>query len=129
MVQTDSSETRPALGTFSVSLAVADLEASRRFYETLGFEVVPAAGEGGPWDTYGESWLMLAHGDALLGLFQGMFEENILTFNPPDVGAIQRRLRAAGIDLLQEADDRGSGPASAMVVDPDGNPILLDQHD
>ena len=120
------------LGAFSVSLAVKDLEASRRFYETLGFTRFG----GDP----AQNWLILKNGDHVIGLFQGMFEKNILTFNPgwdqnaqaratfTDVRELQRQLRAAGLQLLTEADEGTTGPASFMVVDPDGNPILVDQH-
>ena len=120
------------LGTFSVSLAVRDLPASRAFYEKLGFVVI-----GGDAD---QSWLILRNGAAIIGLFQGMFERNMLTFNPGwdsdgntlsdfvDVREIQRRLKAAGIQPTMEADESGQGPASLMITDPDGNPILLDQH-
>jgi lactoylglutathione lyase len=120
------------LGAFSVSLAVKDLAASRAFYEKLGFEVF--AGEAD------QSWLMLRNGDHVLGLFQGMFEKNILTFNPgwdqsatkldrfTDVRELQRRVKAQGVELVSEADENGAGPASFIAVDPDGNPILVDQH-
>jgi len=120
------------LGAFSVSLAVRDLAASRSFYETLGFSTFGGDEEQG--------WLILRNGCATIGLFQGMFERNILTFNPgwdaeaqpldafTDVREIQRRLKAAGLGFEQEADEDGTGPTSFMVVDPDGNPILVDQH-
>jgi catechol 2,3-dioxygenase-like lactoylglutathione lyase family enzyme len=120
------------LGAFSVSLAVRDLEASRAFYEQLDFQVV-----GGDAT---QNWLILRNGTATIGLFQGMFERNILTFNPgwdaqaqaveeyTDVRDHQRRLKAKGLALTSEADENSAGPASLMVVDPDGNPILLDQH-
>ncbi len=120
------------LGNFSVSLAVKDLAASRAFYETLGFTAM-----GGEAD---QGWLILRNGTTVIGLFQGMFERNILTFNPgwdgdaqplesfTDVRELQRQLRAAGVALEQEADETTTGPASLIVVDPDGNPILLDQH-
>lgn len=119
------------LGAFSISLAVKDLQASRAFYETLGFTVF--AGNG-------KQYLILKNGTALIGLFQGMFDKNILTFNPgwdgnaqrvpsfADVREIQRHLKANGIELLTEADEGTTGPASLMVVDPDGNTVLLDQH-
>jgi lactoylglutathione lyase len=119
------------LGAFSISLAVKDLAASRAFYEDLGF--MPFAGDG-------ENWQMMRSGDTVIGLFQGMFEANILTFNPGwnqqcdtledfmDVRAIQASLKDKGISLTQEADPAGSGPASAVLTDPDGNVILLDQH-
>lgn len=120
------------LGSFSVSLAVKDLATSRDFYEKLGFEAI-----GG--DTQ-QNWLILRNGDHVLGLFQGMFEENILTFNPgwdqcgkeldsfTDVRGLQRELKNRGIALISEADDSTSGPASLMLSDPDGNQILIDQH-
>lgn len=119
------------LGAFSVSLAVKDLAASRAFYESLGFE--PFAGDG-------ENWQMMRGGDTVIGLFQSMFESNILTFNPGwsqqcdtlenfmDVRTIQADLKAKGIAFAQEADPSTSGPASAVLTDPDGNVILLDQH-
>lgn len=120
------------LGAFSVSLAVKDLPASRQFYEKLGF--TKFAGDPS------RNWLILKNGDHVIGLFQGMFEKNILTFNPgwdsnaqplaafTDVRELQRRLKADGIQFATEADESGAGPASFIVVDPDGNPILVDQH-
>lgn len=120
------------LGAFSVSLAVKDLPASRQFYEKLGF--TKFAGDAS------RNWLILKNGDHVIGLFQGMFEKNILTFNPgwdsnaqplgtfTDVRELQRRLKADGIQFATEADENGAGPASFIVVDPDGNPILVDQH-
>ena len=120
------------LGAFSVSLAVKDIEASRLFYEKLGF--VAFMGD------ITENWLMLRNGDHVIGLFQGMFEKNILTFNPgwdrdanplgsfTDVRETQRQLKAQGVEFLTEVDESGSGPGSFLVVDPDGNPILIDQH-
>jgi len=120
------------LGTFSVSLAVKDLQASKSFYEKLGFEAF--AGDAS------QNWLILKNGDHAIGLFQGMFDKNILTFNPgwdsnaqklatfTDVREIQRRLKAQGVQLVMEADESTKGPASIMAVDPDGNQILLDQH-
>lgn len=120
------------LGAFSVSLAVKDLAESRRFYEALGFEIFG----GGPERNY----LMLKNGDAVIGLFHGMFEGNILTFNPgwnadaenlaefADVREIQRHLKEAELPLLAEADEGTAGPASLMLIDPDGNAILIDQH-
>jgi catechol 2,3-dioxygenase-like lactoylglutathione lyase family enzyme len=119
------------LGAFSVSLAVADLEASRRFYETLGFAV-----SGGDAD---ENWLIMASGDTVIGLFHGMFDENILTFNPgltqqmgqtsefTDVRDIQTALQAAGIDLIEDTEPDGTGPAHVVLTDPDGNRIMIDQ--
>lgn len=120
------------LGNFSVSLAVKDLEASKRFYEKLGFRVF--AGD------QSQNWLIMKNGDHVIGLFQGMFEKNILTFNPgwdsnaqpltefTDVRELQRQLKASGVTLISEADENSTGPASLMMLDPDGNPILLDQH-
>ena len=120
------------LGAFSISLAVEDLEASRDFYETFGFEVVG----GDP----SQNWQILRNGDHTIGLFQGMFEQNILTFNPgwdrnanpldtfTDVRELQRRLKERGVRLVNEADENSAGPASFVALDPDGNPILVDQH-
>lgn len=120
------------LGSFSVSLAVKDLATSRGFYEKLGFDAVG----GDPQ----ENWLILKNGDHVIGLFQGMFEQNILTFNPgwdqggneldsfTDVRELQRELKKRGIALGSEADESTSGPASVMLSDPDGNQILIDQH-
>lgn len=120
------------LGAFSVSLAVKDLDASRAFYEQLGFSALGGDASQG--------WLILKNGSTVIGLFQGMFERNILTFNPgwdqsaqpvdpfTDVREIQRRLRAAGVTFEQEADESTTGPASFVIADPDGNPILVDQH-
>jgi catechol 2,3-dioxygenase-like lactoylglutathione lyase family enzyme len=120
------------LGAFSISLAVKDLEASRHFYENFGFQVFG----GDPSKKY----LMLKNGDHVIGLFQGMFEKNILTFNPgwdsnaqklsrfTDVRELQRQLKAKGVQLVNEADERTTGPAAFIAVDPDGNPILVDQH-
>ncbi len=120
------------LGSFSVSLAVKDLATSKGFYEKLGFESI-----GG--DPH-QNWLILKNADHVLGLFQGMFEENILTFNPgwdqggneldsfTDVRELQRELKNQGIALIMEADESTSGPASLMLSDPDGNQILIDQH-
>ena len=119
------------LGVFSVSLAVKDLQASKAFYEKLGFTVF--AGNG-------QNWQILKNGTTVIGLFQGMFEKNILTFNPgwnsdaqliegfTDVRELQRQLKAQGVTLMSEADETTTGPASFVVVDPDGNPILVDQH-
>ncbi len=119
------------LGAFSVSLAVADLDASRQFYETLGFRVT-----GGNAD---EHWLIMVNDRTVIGLFQGMFDENILTFNPgwtqdqqetddfTDVRAVQEALRAAGIEPVAPTDPDGAGPAHIVVTDPDGNRIMVDQ--
>lgn len=118
------------LGTFSVSLAVKDLEVSKKFYEKLGFKQFAGAGK----------FAILRNGDATIGLFQGMFEKNILTFNPgwdrnaqkkaafTDVRAIQHELKAQGVQFATEADEGSKGPASFVITDPDGNPILVDQH-
>lgn len=108
----------PDLGHFSISLAVKDISASRAFYSTLGFESFDGDAEQG--------WLMLRRGEIRIGLFQGMFEENLMTFNPPDVRAIQARLKESGVALEKEADD-GEGPAHIVVKDPDGNVLLMDQ--
>ena len=120
------------LGAFSISLSVKDLAASRNFYETLGFQTM-----GGDAD---QGWLILKQGDTVIGLFQGMFEGNLLTFNPGwdqnaqevedfmDVREIQTRLQAAGLTLDQKTDADGTGPAEIMLRDPDGNQILIDQH-
>lgn len=120
------------LGNFSVSLAVKDIAASRAFYEKLGFRVV-----GGDQS---RNWLILQNETSTIGLFQGMFDRNTLTFNPgwdrsgntlsdfDDVREIQRRFKAEGLSLAAEADESGTGPASLMLFDPDGNPILIDQH-
>jgi lactoylglutathione lyase len=120
------------LGNFSISLAVKDLQASTSFYETLGFTA---------WGgDAAQGWLILRNGGATIGLFQGMFEKNILTFNPgwgadaqaldsfTDVRDLQKALKAQGVEFQVEADEGTSGPASFIVVDPDGNPILIDQH-
>jgi predicted enzyme related to lactoylglutathione lyase len=120
------------LGAFSVSLAVKDIEASKLFYEKLGFTVF--AGD------QSQNWLIMKNGDHAIGLFQGMFEKNILTFNPgwsqdaqplgafTDVRELQRRLKASGVSMTTEADESSTGPANFMLVDPDGNTILVDQH-
>lgn len=120
------------LGAFSVSLSVRDILASLAFYEQLGFQVF-----GGD---ISQNWLILKNGSAVIGLFQGMFDGNILTFNPgwdqdaqelaqfTDVRALQQALKAQGLHLLAEADESTSGPASFMLTDPDGNVILVDQH-
>ena len=120
------------LGAFSVSLAVKDIEASKRFYEKLGFSVFGGHQE--------QNWLILKNGEHVIGLFQGMFENNILTFNPgwdqaakplagfTDVRELQRELKRNGVALTTEADEGTTGPASFMLSDPDGNLILVDQH-
>jgi catechol 2,3-dioxygenase-like lactoylglutathione lyase family enzyme len=120
------------LGAFSVSLSVRDLAASQDFYGKLGFE--PAGGDPA------QNWLILRNGDHVIGLFQGMFERNMLTFNPgwdqqcnetdsfTDVREIQATLKKHGLAMASEADETSSGPGSFMVIDPDGNPVLVDQH-
>jgi catechol 2,3-dioxygenase-like lactoylglutathione lyase family enzyme len=120
------------LGAFSVSLAVKDIESSKSFYEKLGFRVF-----GGD---AAQNWVIMKNGDCVIGLFQGMLERNILTFNPgwdqnaealdsfTDVRDIQKQLKANGVAFETEADEQGSGPASFVVTDPDGNQILFDQH-
>lgn len=108
------------LGNFYVALAVKDLEASRAFYEKLGFNVV---GNTNPLKGY----LLMRNGNAKIGLFQGMIEKNIMTFNPADVRRIQRKLKDEGIHFTIQADESSAGPTVAMLSDPDGNPIMLDQ--
>ena len=120
------------LGAFSISLAVKDIHASKAFYEKLGFKVF--MGE------ISQNWLILKNGDHVIGLFQGMFEKNTLTFNPgwdsnaqsldtfTDIRDLQKQLKAQGVSFINEADENSTGPASFMVLDPDGNPILIDQH-
>jgi catechol 2,3-dioxygenase-like lactoylglutathione lyase family enzyme len=120
------------LGAFSISLTVNDIEASRKFYEKFGFTVF-----GGDAS---KNWLILKNGDCIIGLFHGMFRKNILTFNPgwdsnakklpafADVRDLQRQLKAQGVVFQTEADEKTTGPASFIVEDPDGNPILVDQH-
>lgn len=108
------------LGTFSISLTVQDIKVSRAFYEKLGFRMIDGNED--------ENWLILRHGEAKIGLFQGMFEKNILTFNPRDVRSIQAELKAQDIELVLEADPNTTGPAHITLMDPDGNPILIDQH-
>jgi catechol 2,3-dioxygenase-like lactoylglutathione lyase family enzyme len=120
------------LGACSISRAVKDLEASRRFYDKFGFRVF--AGNAA------QNWLILKNGEHVIGLFQGMFEKNILTFNPgwdqnaqqlesfTDIRDLQRQLKVQGVQLQTQADESTTGPASFVAVDPDGNPILVDQH-
>ena len=120
------------LGAFSISLAVKDLEVSRSFYEKLGFEVFGGDPE--------HNYLMLRNGEHVIGLFQGMFENNILTFNPgwdqhgknldsfTDVRELQETLQSQGVELSVRADTETTGPASFVTTDPDGNAILVDQH-
>jgi predicted lactoylglutathione lyase len=120
------------LGAFSISLAVQDIGGSKAFYQKLGFEVF-----GGDEN---QGWLILKNGVHVIGLFQGMFEKNMLTFNPgwdqdaqplasfEDVRELQRRLKEKGVSFISEADEGTTGPASFTLLDPDGNPILFDQH-
>lgn len=120
------------LGAFSVSLAVKDIEASKRFYEKIGFVVFMG--------DQSQNWLIMKNGAHVIGLFQGMFDKNILTFNPgwdsdaqplkefTDIRELQRQLKARGVEMISEADEGSTGPASLMMVDPDGNTILIDQH-
>lgn len=120
------------LGAFSMSLSVKDLSASKEFYEKLGFAVFAGGMQ--------QKYLIMKNGNALIGLFQGMFQGNILTFNPgwdenaqnlesfEDIREIQRQLKSEGVTLASEADETAAGPASLMLTDPDGNLILLDQH-
>ncbi len=120
------------LGAFSISLNVKDLVVSKSFYEKLGFQEF-----GGDME---QNWLIMKNGDHIIGLFQGMFEKNMLTFNPgwdqnanvldafTDVRGLQRKLKAKGLTIETEADENTTGPAGFVVIDPDGNPILIDQH-
>jgi predicted lactoylglutathione lyase len=120
------------LGAFSISLAVKDIEVSKQFYEKLGFTVFLG--------DQSQGWLIMKNGYRVIGLFQGMFDKNILTFNPgwdsdaqkldsfTDVRDLQRELKASGLSLITEADESSTGPASFMIADPDGNTILIDQH-
>jgi len=120
------------LGAFSVSLSVKDIKASKQFYENLGFSVFGGALE--------KNYLIMKNGNSLIGLFQGMFQGNILTFNPgwdenakniemfDDVREIQRQLKSKGLKINNEADEKTVGPASFMITDPDGNVVLIDQH-
>ncbi len=120
------------LGAFSISLAVKDIHASKDFYEKLGFKVFMG--------DITQNWLILKNDDHVIGLFQGMFERNLLTFNPgwdsnaqpldafTDIRELQRQLKAQGVELMSEVDESTTGPGSFMMIDPDGNPILVDQH-
>lgn len=120
------------LGAFSISLNVADIKASKTFYEKLGFTAF--------FDSADQGWCMMKNGGTVIGLFGGFIEKNTLTFNPgwdqnaqnvaefEDVREIQKRLKADGVTFLTEADEATSGPASFVIMDPDGNPILVDQH-
>lgn len=120
------------LGAFSISLTVKDIKESKKFYESIGFESF-----GGDIT---QNWLILKNGDTVIGLFQGMFDKNMLTFNPgwdqkaqkidnfEDIREIQKEYEAKGIKFISKADEKSTGPASFLIVDPDGNPILFDQH-
>ncbi|MDW0118259.1 VOC family protein [Sporosarcina thermotolerans] len=120
------------LGAFSISLSVKDINKSKLFYESLGFQIF--GGE------IKQNWLIMKNNNCIIGLFQGMFEKNILTFNPgwdenaknldsfTDIRDLQKQLKAKGINILSEADETSEGPASFTLEDPDGNPILIDQH-
>ena len=120
------------LGAFSISLTVKDIEASKSFYEKFGFVVVSGNAK--------QKWLVLSNGDHKIGIFQGMFEKNMMTFNPgwdqnktkldsfTDIRELQRQLKAKGVSLQKEADEKTRGPESFIAIDPDGNPILVDQH-
>ena len=120
------------LGAFSVSLAVKDIKASMDFYAKLGFKEVMG--------DISQNWLILRNGEHTIGLFQGMFDKNTMTFNPgwdnknqtldrfTDVRDLQKQLKKKGVELIAEADESTTGPASIMMLDPDGNPILVDQH-
>jgi len=120
------------LGCFSVSLAVKDIEASKLFYEKLGFSVYAG--------NQSQNWLIMKNGQHNIGLFQGMFDKNILTFNPgwnsdaqplkqfTDIRELQRVLKDRGVNMISEVDENSTGPASFMIADPDGNTILVDQH-
>ena len=120
------------LGNFSVSLAVKDIEASRSFYEKFGFRTFVG--------NAAQNWLILKNGDHVIGLFQGMIEKNMLTFNPgwdsngqklasyTDIRDLQRQLKALGVEFQLQADESTTGPARFLALDPDGNPILVDQH-
>ena len=120
------------LGAFSVGLAVKNIEASRAFYEKLDFKVVMGDAA--------QNWLILRNGNVTIGLFRGVWERNVLTFNPgwddqaravepfTDIREHQRRFKASGLALKSQADDKGTGPANFVLIDPDGNPIVVDQH-
>ncbi|WP_299471513.1 VOC family protein [uncultured Roseibium sp.] len=120
------------LGAFSISLSVRDIKKSKAFYEDLGFSDMGGSGDDG--------WLIMKNGETVIGLFQGMFEKNMLTFNPgwdqsanklekfQDVRELQKELKAKGHKFETEADETSTGPASFVLIDPDGNPVLVDQH-
>jgi catechol 2,3-dioxygenase-like lactoylglutathione lyase family enzyme len=117
------------LGQFSISLPVKDMTASLKFYQNLGFEIIDGShkNEGFP-DTENTSWRILQSGNAVIGLFHGMFEDSIMTFNPKDVRSIQKELKAKGVNLIKEADENSDGPEHIIMTDPDGNQIMMDQH-
>lgn len=120
------------LGAFSISLAVKNIHASKAFYEQLGFTQRAGGLE--------QNWVVMKNGPHIIGLFQGMFDKNMLTFNPgwdqekdnvdpfTDVRELQKAMKAQGVPLMAEADETTTGPAHVMLADPDGNPILIDQH-
>lgn len=120
------------IGAFSISLNVKDLKRSQEFYEKLGFTIFAG--------NFDQNYLIMKNGDAIVGLFQGMFQNNILTFNPgwdqdcnlvegyDDVRAIQKNLKSKGVSFQTEADENTTGPAHFVIIDPDGNTILVDQH-
>lgn len=108
------------LGQFSISLSVKDIKISRTFYEKLGFKIIAGQEE--------KKWLILKSGNTVIGLFQDQFDKNTLTFNPTNVRAVQKELKSKGISFKQEVDETTKGPAFSFLFDPDGNPILLDQH-
>jgi len=120
------------LGSFSISLAVRDIKVSLEFYEKLGFKEIMG--------DISQNWIIMQNGDNTIGLFQGMFEKNTITFNPgwdrnankletfTDIRTLQLHLKEQGVEFVSEADETSEGPTSFMLVDPDGNPILVDQH-
>ena len=118
--QPKTSTSTMKLGTFSISLSVSDINVSLDFYQKLGFQVI-----GGEIE---QNWVILKNNEAIIGLFQGMFEENIMTFNPNDVRSIQKSLKESNVEITTEADETTTGPAHIILKDPDGNTILIDQH-
>ncbi len=108
------------LGQFSVSLSVKDIKVSRAFYEKLGFKIIAGQED--------RKWLILKNGNAVIGLFQGQFDKNTLTFNPTDVRSVQKELKTKGVEFKREVDETTKGPDYSFLFDPDGNPILFDQH-
>ncbi len=117
------------LGQFSISLPVKDMEASLDFYQKLGFEVIDGGhmNTGFP-DSESTSWRILKSGNTVVGLFHGMFENTIMTFNPKDVRAVQTELKKHNVPLIKEADESTTGPEHILLSDPDGNQIMMDQH-